>query len=232
MPARGCIARQPRMRPTPCLQSSPGVGRSSGRTRCPAAQRPGWVRRDFQSASPSSPCPLGSMTMLAHAALPTVELRVAALRRWARSDTALIPRHPAWLPGQAWIAAGGGADRRSAKNAAVPLNNRAKRTTRCGRSTPPRGPTVPDASNPRATVHEATRRSRCHGLGPTERPTRSHAQVGMTLPATANADATLMGRGTSNVLSYRYATSPESGRTGYSTTKVTARRAISALTAR
>jgi hypothetical protein len=53
-------------------------------------------------------------------------------------------------------------------------------------------------------------------------PIRSHARVGMTLPPTANADATLMGRGTSKVLSYRYATRAESGRTGYSTTKVPA----------
>ena len=36
-------------------------------------------------------------------------------------------------------AAAGGADRRSAKNAAAPRINRAKRTTRPGRSTPPRG---------------------------------------------------------------------------------------------
>ena len=96
----------------------------------------------------------------------------------------------------------------------------AKRTTRRGRSTPPRGHTAPDAPNPRATVHEATRRSTCHGLDPTERPTRSHARVGMTPLPAASAGTTLMGRGTSNVLSYRYATSPESGHTGYSTTKV------------
>jgi hypothetical protein len=39
------------------------------------------------------------------------------------------------------------------------------------------------------------------------------------LPA-ASAGTTLMGRGTSNVLSYRYASSPESGHAGYSTTNV------------
>jgi hypothetical protein len=32
------------------------------------------------------------------------------------------PYHPAWLPGQAWIAAAGGADRRSAKNASAGMN--------------------------------------------------------------------------------------------------------------
>jgi hypothetical protein len=40
---------------------------------------------------------------------------------------------------------------------------------------------APDAPNPRATVHEATRRSPCHGLDPTERPTPEPHRVGMTL---------------------------------------------------
>jgi hypothetical protein len=74
--------------------------------------------------------------------------------------------------------------------------NCAKRTIRRGRSTPPRGHTAPDGPNPRATVHEATRRSPYHGLDPTERLTRSHARVGMTLPPVASTGTTLTGRGT------------------------------------
>jgi hypothetical protein len=54
----------------------------------------------------------------------------------------------------------------------------------------------------------------CHGIDPTERPTTSHARVDMTPSPAASAGMGLMGRGTSNVLSYRYATSPESGHTG------------------
>ena len=44
----------------------------------------------------------------------------------------------------------------------------------------------------------------------------------MTLPPAASVDTGLMGRETRNVLSYRYATSPASSHTGYSTTKGTA----------
>ena len=50
------------------------------------------------------------------------------------------------------------------------------------RSSLPRGAYSPDAPKPRATVHEATRRSTCHGLDPPERATSSHDRVGMTLP--------------------------------------------------
>ena len=99
--------------------------------------------------------------------------------------------------------------------------NRAKHTTRPGRSIPPRG------IQPR-TVRTHGRPSMkrpaipCHGLDPTERPARSHGRVAMTLPPAASAGTGLMRRGTRNVLSHRYATSPESSRTGYSTTKVPA----------
>jgi hypothetical protein len=43
---------------------------------------------------------------------------------WRRSgsSTALVRHHRAWQPGQAETAAAGGADRRSAKNAAAPMN--------------------------------------------------------------------------------------------------------------
>src|SRR6266508_2346493 len=37
-------------------------------------------------------------------------------------DQPVLRHHPAWQPGQALIAAEGGADRRSAKIAAVPMN--------------------------------------------------------------------------------------------------------------
>ena len=108
----------------------------------------------------------------------------------------------------------------SVSPAAVLHHHLRRDPTRRGRSTPPRGASSPDAPNPRATVHEATRRSTCQDLDPTGRPTRSHTRLGMTPLPAASAGTTLMGRGTSNVLSYRYATSPESGHTGYSTTKV------------
>jgi hypothetical protein len=42
-------------------------------------------------------------------------------RRLFHSTGPLLRRHPAWQPGQAQTAAEGGADRRSAKNAAAPL---------------------------------------------------------------------------------------------------------------
>ena len=72
--------------------------------------------------------------------------------------------------------------------------NRAKRTTRPGAPLPRRAYS-PDAPNARATVHEATRRS-CHSHDPTERPTRSHARVGMTfLPAASDGDDTNGSRG-------------------------------------
>ena len=50
------------------------------------------------------------------------------------------PYHRAWQPGQAWIAAEGGAGRRHAKNAARPMNqSREAHPLRPGRSTPPEG---------------------------------------------------------------------------------------------
>jgi hypothetical protein len=51
--------------------------------------------------------------------------RVPILDRLGRSrmqDCAVAVHHPKWQPGQAEMAADGGADRRSAKNAARPLN--------------------------------------------------------------------------------------------------------------
>ena len=45
--------------------------------------------------------------------------------------------HAVWQPGQVQTAAGGGAGRRSAKNAAAPMST-AKRTTRRGRTLPER----------------------------------------------------------------------------------------------
>jgi hypothetical protein len=44
----------------------------------------------------------------------------------------------------------------------------------------------------------------------------------MTLPPAAIVDTGLISREARDVLSYRYATSPELGHTGYSTTKGTA----------
>jgi hypothetical protein len=83
---------------------------------------------------------------------------------------------------------------------------------------PEGGHTGPDAPSPRATsmkrpgdppvtvlIHRAAH----------QKP----ARVGMTLPPAASAGTTLRGRGTSNVLGYRYATSLASSHTGYSPTK-------------
>src|SRR5262245_51268241 len=92
------------------------------------------------------------------------------------------------------------------------------------------GHTARDAPKPRATVHEATRRSPCHGLEPTQRPTRSHARVHMTLPPAATAGTTLRARGTSNVLSYRDAPSPLRAIPETPRPKLLVSRSISALT--
>ena len=69
---------------------------------------------------------------------------------------------------------------------------------------------------------------RTHGRPPMKRSGdhQKPRRVGMTLPPAAGAGTGLMGRGISNVLSYRYATRPEPSHTGYSTTKVAASRAI------
>jgi hypothetical protein len=50
-----------------------------------------------------------------------------------------VTEHPKWQPGQAEIAAEGGAGRRSAKGAAAPVQSIARSSLRRGRSTPPRG---------------------------------------------------------------------------------------------
>jgi hypothetical protein len=80
---------------------------------------------------------------------------------------------------------------------------------------------APDAPNPRVTVHEATKPSPVTALI-NRAATRSHAGFGLTLVLATSAGTTFMGRGTSNVLSYRYATGSESAHTGYSTTNVAA----------
>ena len=111
----------------------------------------------------------------------------------------------------------GGADRRAAKNAARPMNqSREAHLPALAAPLPQGGHTGPGRSE---TVHEATRRSPCHRHDPTERPTRSHARVGMTLPPAASVGTGLISREARDVLSYRYATSPESSHTGYSMTK-------------
>jgi hypothetical protein len=53
-------------------------------------------------------------------------------------------------------AAAGGADRRSAKNAAAPNDQSRKAHHPAWPLHSPEGHTAPDAPNPRATVHEAT----------------------------------------------------------------------------
>jgi hypothetical protein len=74
----------------------------------------------------------------------------------------------------------------------------------------PEGHTAPDAPNPRATVHEATKRSPVTALVQPSGPPRSHARAGMTLPPAAIVDTGLTSREARDVLSYRHATSPES----------------------
>src|SRR5215218_8301662 len=95
---------------------------------------------------------------------------------------------------------------------------------------PEGGRTAPDAPSPRATsmkrpgdppvtvlIHRAAH----------QKP----ARVGMTLPPAASAGTTLRGRGTSNVLSYRYATSPIRAVPDTPQPKLLVSRVISALAA-
>ena len=95
-----------------------------------------------------------------------------------RNGADRLPFGPPFL-----IAAGGGADRRSARTRTRRWINRAKRTTRHGRSTPPRAAYCLGRSE---TVHEATRRSPVNAMIQPSGPPRSHARVGMTLPRAAN----------------------------------------------
>jgi hypothetical protein len=53
-------------------------------------------------------------------------------------------------------------------------------------------------------------------------PPESHARVGVTLPPAASVGTGLISREVRDVLSYRYATRPDSGHTGCSTTKIAA----------
>jgi hypothetical protein len=72
---------------------------------------------------------------------PSAAVRAAWIGHHVEPESATA--HPAWPPGQAEIAAAGGAGRRHAENADRPLINRAKRTTRPVRSIPPRGASQP-----------------------------------------------------------------------------------------
>ena len=96
------------------------------------------------------------------------------------------------------------------------------------RSPHPEGAYSADAPNPRATVHKATKRSPCHGLDPPERATRSPPGSAWPFRLPGSADTTLTGQGIGNVLSYRYAPSPESSHARYSMTKALVSRAIGA----
>jgi hypothetical protein len=95
---------------------------------------------------------------------------------------------------------------------------------------PEGGHTGPDAPSPRATSMKR----------PGDLPVtvlihrvahQKPAQVGMTLPPAASAGTTLRGRGTSNVLSYRYATSPIRAVRDTPQPKLLVSRVISALAA-
>jgi hypothetical protein len=81
------------------------------------------------------------------------------------------------MQGRLEIAAGGGADRRSAKIADRPLINRAKRSLRPGRSTPPRGASRPQ--KPRLTGPPRGNNQREQPFGPA-RGTRV-ARVGISV---------------------------------------------------
>ena len=65
-----------------------------------------------------------------------------------------LPSHPAWYPNWAWIAATGGADRRSAKNAAGLKHQSCEAHHMARPRSTPRGAYSPGRSEPRATVHE------------------------------------------------------------------------------
>jgi hypothetical protein len=73
-----------------------------------------------------------SRWLLEEPCLDSAALRVGPL-------SVLASHHPAWQPRQAWIAAAGGADRSPPRTRTRRSINRAKRTTRPVRSTPPRG---------------------------------------------------------------------------------------------
>jgi hypothetical protein len=134
--------------------------------------------------------------------------------------------------GRLEIAAAGGADQRSAKNADRPINQSREAHHSAWPLHSPEGHTALGCSEPAGDDYEATRRSAGHGLAPIERPTRSHARVGMTLPPAASAGYDAHGRGTSNVLSYRYATSQNRAIPDTPRPTLLLSRAISALTAR
>ena len=124
---------------------------------------------------------------------------------------AFVPHHYEWQPGQAQTAAAGGVDRRSAKNADRPHGSIARSAPSARPLHSPKGGQLGHSE----TIHEATRRSPVTAMIQPSGPPRSHARVGMTLPPTARSVGMgLLTREARDVLSYRYATSPESGNTG------------------
>jgi hypothetical protein len=120
---------------------------------------------------------------------------------------------PGCVATRAETAAAGGPDRRTAKNADAPMDQsrEAHRSARPLHS--PRGHPAPDAPRPRAA-------------------TRSHARVGMTLPPAASVGAGLISREARDVLSYRYASSPDRARPDIPPPKVLLSKAIGTLTTR
>jgi len=120
------------------------------------------------------------------------------------------------------MATAGGADRRSAKNADRPMNlsREAHHTARPQHS--PEGHTARTLRTHGRPSMKRPGHPPCHGLGPNRAADQKPSPVGMTLPPAASAVTTLMSREARDMLSYRYATSPASSHTGYSTTKGTA----------
>jgi hypothetical protein len=83
----------------------------------------------------SSPSPAGASTCCGPSCTPASHSNPITRRRL---DERIRLHHPAWQPGQAEVAAGGGADRRPAQGAAAPISqSREGRITRRGRTTPP-----------------------------------------------------------------------------------------------
>jgi hypothetical protein len=83
----------------------------------------------------SSPSPAGASTCCGPSCTPASHSNPITRRRL---DERIRLHHPAWQPGQAEVAAGGGADRRPDQGAAALISqSREGRITRRGRTTPP-----------------------------------------------------------------------------------------------
>jgi hypothetical protein len=189
-----------------CTTKAPCGGQSAGPS--PVDRRKQGLKRS--TVTEAGGLPLGAVPAPAHhrddgllavtldtltAVGPLPALGAAHARADRRAIEGSARARPPYYPvaiGRAGIAAAGGADRRSAKNADRPMNQ-SREAHHAAR--PHHSPEGASSLGRSETINRSDQAIPCHRHAPTERPARRHARDGMTLAPAASGYGTHLSRG-------------------------------------